>query len=357
MLAAILSNHPEIACGPETHLYSKITQETYQRIIADPEWPKLAIEETAKLTLADQQLFELYKIPPKVFENELSKVTPSIRNVVSTFLNLYASSQGKRRWLEKTPNHMRYLEAILETFPTARIIFSVRDPRDSAISMSKLHHWRKFSTIQNAYTIRSWHMEFERQRFDRSKICFVKYEDLVANPREALQPACEHIGIPYSDDLLDTRESGKKVSSANEPWKNAVSDRLDASRVFAWERKADPGLAAALSYLLEDYIAQHGYRNPNPNSAKEVPCVGLTERNLDRYSSGLERLAQTGVLLRPARLKEVLLKRHWFLAEGRGSKTASKIHKIQTFSPIHKPKWLEANTSPETISRLRENRI
>jgi hypothetical protein len=47
-----------------------------------------------------------------------------------------ASAAGKARWVEKTPNHLLYLEEIRRYYPSAFILRIVRDPRDVALSLT-----------------------------------------------------------------------------------------------------------------------------------------------------------------------------------------------------------------------------
>ncbi len=47
-------------------------------------------------------------------------------------------SQGKKRWVEKTPSNIMHMERLLTLFPGAKFIHVIRDGRDVAISRRKL---------------------------------------------------------------------------------------------------------------------------------------------------------------------------------------------------------------------------
>ena len=54
--------------------------------------------------------------------------------VVRAFYELYAESQGKARWGDKTPRYMRAMPRIEKALPEARFIHIIRDGRDVALS-------------------------------------------------------------------------------------------------------------------------------------------------------------------------------------------------------------------------------
>jgi hypothetical protein len=65
LLAAMLSAHSRIACGPETQILHKISKLRLARILADTEWPRRATHCLSKIQLADQPIIDIYDLTKK----------------------------------------------------------------------------------------------------------------------------------------------------------------------------------------------------------------------------------------------------------------------------------------------------
>ena len=88
----------------------------------------------------------------------------------------WAISAGKRRWVEKTPNHVRHIKKILRWCPDAKFLLIIRDGRDVAASIKKrndsiekgINRWVKDNLAGKEY-------------WDHPSVHVVRYEDLVGN--------------------------------------------------------------------------------------------------------------------------------------------------------------------------------
>ena len=56
------------------------------------------------------------------------------RFVIDSLGRAYAEARGASIWGEKTPGHLVWLPQIWEMYPEARLLITVRDPRDIALS-------------------------------------------------------------------------------------------------------------------------------------------------------------------------------------------------------------------------------
>jgi hypothetical protein len=66
----------------------------------------------------------------------------------------------------------------------------------------------------------------------------VKFEDLVAEPRGALERICEFVQVSFSTDMLQWYLRGESTfSTSTEPWKSNAKRPLDARRVMNWKRE------------------------------------------------------------------------------------------------------------------------
>jgi hypothetical protein len=104
--------------------------------------------------------------------------------------------------VEKTPGHLMGLKAIRETFPDARFVALLRDPRDVVSSVK-----RRTGDLQTG--IKWWRQAGERLvielsgKFGAKPIHLVRYESLVDRPGEELDRLCRFLGLRYTAAMLD----------------------------------------------------------------------------------------------------------------------------------------------------------
>ena len=101
---------------------------------------------------------------------------------------------------------------IQKALPEARFIHVIRDGRDVALSV--LDRTVR-DDVDAAEVARRWRRKIERAHEDRPKLDHyleVRYEDLVADPRPALERICEFIELPFDEAMLDYHErSGERL--------------------------------------------------------------------------------------------------------------------------------------------------
>lgn len=106
------------------------------------------------------------------------------------------AASNARIWGDKSPKHIRCLEALDEYFDTPRIVHIVRDARDQAISSARA--WGK-STVRAAWR---WNeqvnaaSDYMCNRKGPGAEC--RYEDLVADPEGVMRRICAAIDIEFS---------------------------------------------------------------------------------------------------------------------------------------------------------------
>lgn len=257
-MAAMLSANSRIAGGPETQLLIKIKAAQMTELLADPEWPKLAVKNLSKVTLADQRVIDLYNRTEDQLTSDLENRPQSIASLFESIVGNFALSQNKPRWVEKTPRHLLHLETIRREFPDAKIIRIVRDPRDSALSMRQLN-WTSDDYLPNLYIWKEWYEKTDSFFESDTNSTTVLYENLANSPKEVLSDLCEFIGEDFEDGMLQTGKSGRLVSTANEVWKQQVSKELDTSRCYRWKIELSAVENAASEYLVRKWLTRFNY--------------------------------------------------------------------------------------------------
>ncbi len=147
-----------------------------------------------------------------------------------------AAQYGRPRFGDKTPGHAACLADIFRDFPDARVIHTVRDPRDTVPSLQRMP-WMPSNLVSNAL-----YLADERNliaRF-RRRILEVRLEDLLADPRSTMARVLDYVGEPWDDAVLDHARSAPDDNDIPPmPWHDLATR----------DRSATPVRGGALSPL------------------------------------------------------------------------------------------------------------
>ena len=156
--------------------------------------------------------------------------------LITAFARVTGNEQ-QARWVIKNPLYELHWQQLFADFPTARIIYMVRDPRDVILSRTIKKHKKKY--LQQGGDIVSWKDEAIAlkpslrflQQWERSinaylaikkafpgQVMRVRYEDLVASPREVMHEVTEFLGVGWNKSLLTPSFFGN-------PWKGGSMHR------------------------------------------------------------------------------------------------------------------------------------
>ncbi len=153
---------------------------------------------------------------------------PSVSSVIRCVYDKLLIQSQKHILFIKENNIRKYIAPILHSYPNAKFIFQVRDPRDFLSSCKSLRKGRfgnKFGSVHNALEI--WH---EDQKFGlqmqshlgRDRIHFLKYESLIEDPQRELSGVCEFLDIEFETGMLEfhKRENNVEFSQKGKQWSN-----------------------------------------------------------------------------------------------------------------------------------------
>lgn len=201
---------------------------------------------------------------------------------------------------DKTPNNLLHLNAISEAFPGCKFIHIVRDPRDVALSARKA--WKK-SLTRVAY---QWQCgvtaanDFYQEHPEA--ILTVRYEDLLADSRNALSAVCEFLDLPFNESLLELTGSREKMGDA------AGYPGLKTDNTGKFEQGINEH-ERFTSYIYKE-MATFGYECPEPHNPREFSRLTLTILSLcDLMGSTLRHVKDKGLIAGIRyRLTQILLR-------------------------------------------------
>lgn len=118
--------------------------------------------------------------------------------------DIKAVSEGHKRWIEKTPRHVRAIDKILKWSPESKIILMIRDGRDVACSMRD-----RYGDIETG--IERWVRDNKQgeKHWEENNLIVEKYEDFVSKTEEVVGRITSFIGEEFSERMIRYHEESK----------------------------------------------------------------------------------------------------------------------------------------------------
>ena len=297
LLTGMLAAHSSIAVGPETQFFVKLSPKQLTEAVNDPNWPEKASRHIKSITLTGEPVVKLYGLDDEALDFHLSNQKPSVHAMLEALTVTHARAKNKPRWAEKTPNHLLWLNTIRSLYPVAPIIRIVRDPRDSAMSLTKLP-WASKSVLVNCYEWREWYFKSRDFFQTDSNSMTVIYEELIKNPLEILQKICNFIGENFEESMLNFQDSAREIMTEKESWKSDVTKSIDANRLNLWRRNMDLELAQAAGLICYEAIEEFKYESP-VHPKKSVPVFPLNKDLIKEREKNIISAANHQILFYP----------------------------------------------------------
>lgn len=224
LIYALLASHPNIAMTRRTNMWTH-----YYRQYGDLSNPK-NFERCLEMMMRYKRLLKLNPDPDRI-RRDFLKGEPTYANLFAILEQHYAEQMGKPRWGDKSLNTERYTDKIVQSYPNARIIHMIRDPRDRY--SSSLSRWKVsrggIGSGTGIWLNTITQGEQYKKKYPDNYLT-LRYEDLVADPEKMLREICEFIDEPYSDEMLSMNgaknfrdEGGNSSYSKRKPGKITTS--------------------------------------------------------------------------------------------------------------------------------------
>ncbi|MGD1804425.1 sulfotransferase [Dapis sp. BLCC M126] len=164
--------------------------------------------------------------------------------------------------LEKTPQHFRYIDVILNQFPEAKSIEIIRDGRDVCVSYqarSKTARWARQSTTS---MIKIWKKAIETVEKVKAdpeigdRIYSVRYENLRTDPQQELSKIFDFIGLDYDSTLIDKIIDTTDISKVKN---KGEGKHIRQGSIGEWQTRLSPEDIGLWEELGGDTLARLGY--------------------------------------------------------------------------------------------------
>jgi hypothetical protein len=181
----------------------------------------------------------------------------TMRDVVAGLFEKNAAGEGKARWGDKTPYYGMHIPKLLEWFPDAQFIHLVRDGRDVALSLFARRH--DFGVYNAYYAGKYWQQYVEvthehGAKLGRAQYLEIRYEDLVAEPREALQRICLFLREEFTEAVVDFKRAGQAGKTP------LLQKPVQADNAGKWRRELTYGQVRRFEAAAGRTLERFGYR-------------------------------------------------------------------------------------------------
>jgi hypothetical protein len=163
---------------------------------------------------------------------------------------------GKVRWGDKSLDQERHADLLLRSYPAARVIHVLRDPRDRYASQKEHRQGGRGRVAAGAAVWwRSARLAERNLRRYPDRYLVIRYETLVTHPETTLRGVCDFIGEPYLDALLDGPDRSDPTAAPTDDGPGRIHTRS----IGAYTGLLSPQEVLTLQLTLGRWMTRHGY--------------------------------------------------------------------------------------------------
>jgi sulfotransferase family protein len=271
LLQRIVNAHPQIAITPETHWIPRLFERrkglTPEGMVT-PKLIRLLLELPGFtcLGIGEEQLLAMISGDRPV----------SYSSLVTAIFDSYGKAQAKALVGDKTPGYVRRMNTLHTLWPEARFVHLIRDGRDVYLSMRHrpLHNPKRevFDTWLEdpVHTAALWWELNVGAGHKAGNLLApglyyeMRYESLIAHPREEIETLSAFLGVPYDDAMLrcnerqPTKKTRRPITAGLRDWRT----EMPAEDVERFEAAAGPHL--------EEFGYLRAVPHPRPESLEHA---------------------------------------------------------------------------------------
>lgn len=290
----MLTAHPDVAIPPESRFLRRLETWWAQCTKAGGFDPIVA-------TKAIDRHLERMGIPRDRVLNRLSELTdPSPEQAVDAIFGVYAESEGKPRWGDKTPENVERLSMLGRLLPAARFVHIVRDGRDVVLSQLQqafgpksiwgcAHQWRRLVSLGRR----------TGNDLGPGRYYELRYEDLVVSPEVELRSLCAFLGLEFDPRMISfNRDARQKLPDVERRHHAHIHLSLQNS-LRDWRTQMNPRDVELFEVVGGGLLSEIGYERafPRPSVAARMKSLAIGAREL-AGETGMRTLRRRGRALR-----------------------------------------------------------
>ncbi len=190
-----------------------------------------------------------------------------------------ALSQQAQRWAAYDPDNVLHVEDVKRELPNALFVHIIRDGRDIALSLKKMGGftplpWDRSPTNSLVATALYWQWMVRQGRAGGRKFpadyIEVRFEDLIANPRETLGKLGGFINHDLDYDRIQRASLGR-LSESNSSFREE-SAKENINPLGRWKQRLARADVAAIEATVGECLQENGYELSLP-PAERCPSL------------------------------------------------------------------------------------
>jgi hypothetical protein len=189
------------------------------------------------------------------------------------------TANGKPILGEKTPAHIYYVPTLMEWFPKAKVIHTIRDPRAIFVSENRklskekvtTLHYRLLRRVPAALTIYislqvlvTWLLVARmHQRYKRdypNQYYLSRYEDLVSDPEPHIKNICRFLEVDFNNEMLDQEMINSSFSLRSETKSCEIKTGFDTRAIDRWRTHLHPLINKWFIFWCKKHLLELGYQ-------------------------------------------------------------------------------------------------
>ena len=185
---------------------------------------------------------------------------------------------GKTIPCEQTPRYIFYARALLDLYPTSRVVHIVRDPRSVMASQKMRWQRRKLAAIgvkvplydslrvwvnYHPYTVaRLWSRATGEALAlaDHPRVILIKFEDLVCDPAATVRQLCNQLDLDYDARMLDVGQ----INSSHQSSVGGARVGLHADAINTWKTSLTQAEISVTEQNCAHHMRRFGYESASP---------------------------------------------------------------------------------------------
>lgn len=256
LLRAIFDSHPDVNVPRDTYFILNLAERRrhYER---DGSFDV----ESFLADLGDQYDFRRWPITFEEIAADVRARPPAdYPNAIRQIFRLCASHQGKTRYANKSPVHVRGLPTLGELFPEARFVHIIRDGRDVALSYLDVDFGP--SSVEGGAMRWRRHVTSGRKAgrsLGPARYREVRYEKILDEPEVAIRDLCAFLEIPFDERMLRYYERTDDLYAGGPPKHHRNLAKPPTKGMRDWRRQMEASDVATFESIAGDLLEELGY--------------------------------------------------------------------------------------------------
>lgn len=269
----LVAEHPSVVTGPESHAFPQIVGPFVELGLDGPAAWRRVLDRWWRGRRRDLEAgLHMWASFPVLCRWVAAAMampddpTPrAAERVVEALFDAYFVRHGGTAndlLLEKTPQHVFWIDRILTRWPDARVVEVLRDGRDVCVSLQMRSRTQRWASSDRRRQIETWVRAVERGLACRGdpafagRIHLLRFEDVKAAPVEQALALLDFVGLPATP--ADAARMLDAVSIERHPRKGE-GRHVRSGAVGDWQRHFTPADAALFDEMAGDLARRVGY--------------------------------------------------------------------------------------------------